>query len=400
LFTIVVLCEIYIVSFRINLLIQLAFLLLLFFTGRDKISKSFLNTVLPVILIFLYGFLGTLLYNYKTVDIIKDVTHLIKPIFVLFIGYLVFKSINNPTKFLKTIINTAAITAIIHLFGVFFLSNFLSSSISDIRDKFGLDNFIEVYSLFMLIVVPKTSIKYIYKNTNYRKILIFIFALSIVMYFSRTMFGMIFLLGLSFYGYTRLTKRSLKIIGVFILGVVLFYTYLGTIKIERNSKGIEALFYKIKMAPGEVFNAKIDIENHKDLWDHWRAYEAKRAITMLNDKPITYLTGSGYGSLVNLKFRAPLGDDERGMRYISVLHNGYIFILYKTGIVGILIYLVFLVRLYLRTYEKQEEMFFKILISTIGLYFLFTSLIITGIYIPQDAILFILGGALFHENNL
>lgn len=400
LFTLVVLSEIYTVSFRINLLIQFAFLLVLLFSGRNQFSKSFLWTICPIVILFFFGFLGTFLGTFSSVDIIKDITHFIKPVFVLCIGYLSFRSINNERIFLKTIVQIAAITAIIHIGGILLFSNFLSHSISDIRGEYGLDNFIEIYALFFLILVPKTSIQPLYKKDIYRKILIIVFAVSIMFYFSRTMFGMIFFLGFSFYGYAKLSRKTLKVIGGFIIMALLFFMYLETIKPERNSKGIEALLYKIKMAPGEVFNAKFNREDHVRLWDHWRAYEAKRAIALMNDNPKSYVTGNGYGSLVNLKFKAPLS--EEGMRYISVLHNGYMFVFYKTGIIGLLLYLSFLVRLYLRNYHNEtssDMVFFKILIATIGGYFIFTSLIITGIYIPQDAILFILGGALFHENR-
>ncbi len=401
LFTLVVLCEIYIVSFRINLLIQIAFFLLLILSGKNRLSLSFFKTVYPLVYIFFLGFLGTILDSYHLVNIIKDISHFIKPIFVLCIGFLVFKSINDQKIFLKTIVHIAAITAIIHVGGILLFSKILTHSISDIRGDYGLDNFIEIFALFFLILIPKTSIEPLYKNDIYRKILIVIFVISIMFYFSRTMFGMIFILGLSFYGHTKLDNKSLKIIGIFIVMILLFYAYLDTIKPERNSKGIEALLYKIKMAPGEVFNAKLNRDNHVKLWDHWRAYEAKRAIVLMNDNLKSYLFGNGYGSLVDLKFKAPLSTEK--MRYISVLHNGYVFVLYKTGIIGISLYLVFLIKLYLRNYHGETQsnlIFFKILIATIGCYFLFTSIIITGVYIPQDSILFILGGALFHEKKM
>ncbi len=399
LFSIVVLCEIYVVSFRTNLLIQFAFLSFLIVSGKGVVSKQFLKTLLPIFIIFIVGFFGFFWNNYLIVDFIKDFSHFIKPLIAITIGYLTFKSINDASSFLKTIIVVAVITAIIHLIGVFGFSNLIKGSIQEARE-FGLDNFIEIYALYMLILSSKYDI-YLFESSIYKKIIIIILAVSIVFYFSRTMLGMIIILGFSFYGFAKLTSKSIKVIGSLLLILFLFYGYLGTIKLERNSKGIEALMYKIKIAPGEIFNSKIDRENDRELWDHWRAYEAKRAFALMNENPSSYVIGNGYGSLVNLKFKAPLG--ENGMKFISVLHNGYVFILYKTGLIGILFYLFFLINLYLRVYsinQNKQVMFFKILISTIGVYFLLTSIIITGIYIPKDAILFILGGALFFENTL
>lgn len=399
LFSIVVLCEIYIVSFRTNLLIQFAFLSLLIVSGKGIVSKQLLKTLLPIFIIFIVGFFGFFWNDYLIVDFIKDFSHFIKPLIAIIVGYLTFKSINDASSFLKTIIVVAVITAIIHLIGVFGFSNLIKGSIQEARE-FGLDNFIEIYALYMLILSSKYDI-YLFERSIYKKIIIIILAVSIVFYFSRTMLGMIIILGFSFYGFAKLTSKSIKVIGSLLLILFLFYGYLGTIKLERNSKGIEALMYKIKIAPGEIFNSKIDRENDRELWDHWRAYEAKRAFALMNENPSSYVIGNGYGSLVNLKFKAPLG--ENGMKFISVLHNGYVFILYKTGLIGILFYLFFLLNLYLRVYsvnQNKQVMFFKILISTIGVYFFLTSIIITGIYIPKDVILFILGGALSFENTL
>lgn len=399
LFSIVVLCEIYIVSFRTNLLIQFAFLSLLIVSGKGIVSKQLLKTLLPIFIIFIVGFFGFFWNNYLIVDFIKDFSHFIKPLIAITVGYLTFKSINDASSFLKTIIVIAVITAIIHLIGVFGFSNLMKGSIHEARE-FGLDNFIEIYALYLLILSPKYDIQ-TFDKPFHKKIIIIILVVSIIFYFSRTMLGMIIILGFSFYGFAKLTSKSIKVIGVLLLMLFLFYGYLGTIKLERNSKGIEALMYKIKIAPGEIFNSKIDRENDRELWDHWRAYEAKRAFALMNENPSSYVIGNGYGSLVNLKFKAPLG--ENGMKFISVLHNGYVFILYKTGLIGILFYLFFLINLYLRVYsvnQNKQVMFFKILISTIGVYFLLTSIIITGIYIPKDVILFILGGALSFENTL
>ena len=53
----------------------------------------------------------------------------------------------------------------------------------------------------------------------------------------------------------------------------------------------------------------------------------------MKENPSSYIIGTGYGSLVNLKFKAPLGNED--MKYISRLHNGYVFVFYKTGIFGL-----------------------------------------------------------------
>jgi O-antigen ligase len=120
------------------------------------------------------------------------------------------------------------------------------------------------------------------------------------------------------------------------------------------------------------------------------------AYKQMKIKPISFLNGYGFGSLVDLKFVAPLND--KGMRYIPILHNGYFYILFKTGLLGLFVYFGFLILLYLQAYKKvldTDLMAIRYFISAIGLYFVFTSLIITGIYNFEETYTFILGGFLF-----
>lgn len=79
------------------------------------------------------------------------------------------------------------------------------------------------------------------------------------------------------------------------------------------------------------------------------------------------------------------------MKYISELHNGYPYLLYKSGAIALVSYLVFLL-MYKNIYVKFT--FETIFISAIALFYFFTTLTITGIYNTNDTIVFILG-ALF-----
>lgn len=386
----------YLPSYKANFFLQLLFLVFLLTTKKVTISTSFFKQILPLFLIFGIGFLGFFINSYPLSFVFKDITYFLKPIIGIAIGYIIFYKNEDIEVFVKNIFFIGLISVIIHLSGVLFFSNFLKSSISDIRGDYGLDSFIEIFAFYFLFYSKKWFGQRLIENKIKYWICIVIFLVSIFFYFSRTMLIVFFLGYFTLQGYTKITKSSLKYIGLFFLCVVLFYTYLFSIKIQRNSTGIEAFLYKIKIAPEEIFKSKIDRENHKNLWDHWRAYEAKRALALMSENQESYIIGNGFGSLVNLKFKAPIGDED--MKYISRLHNGYIFVFYKMGVFGILFILYFLLKLYFRTYiliNNDVELFYlNKFISFVGLFYLFTSIIITGIYIPKDTILFVLGGLL------
>ena len=276
------------------------------------------------------------------------------------------------------------------------MSNFFKTSIGDIRGNYGLDSFIEIFALYFLLYSEKWLGERLIKNKSLYYAAIAVLLVSIIVYFSRTML-IVFAIGfLSMSGYSKITRVSLGYLALMFLAVGLFYGYLFSIKLERNSTGIEGFFYKLKIAPSEIFTAKIDRNDHQQLWDHWRAYEAKRAFALMNQNPLSYVFGNGYGSVVNLKFKAPIGDEP--MKFISRLHNGYVFVFYKMGPIGLFLILFFLVNLYSKTYHQsnnsQQLLYHNRFISFIGLFFLFTSIIISGIYISKEVIIFILGALL------
>ena len=394
LFIVVLLLQLYLPSFKINLFFQLAVIILYFFFEFKKIPKLYFKKAVPLLILLFVGFIGTIINGYDKSQIIKDFFHFLKPVLGILIGYLFYKKIDNYLLFIKNVILAGFISAIIHFIILIFFADLSTGSVNSLRE-FSRDNFLELTSLFFLVGFKKIYKKNI--DLKYNKIYLLVLILSCSLYLSRTMFLVSFVFIFSIFGYTKFNLKGLKIILVFMVAIGLFYTYLFSVKIDRNKAGIESFLYKVKIAPSELFNTKIDRENHKDLWDHWRGYEAKRALVLMEDKPISYIIGTGFGSLVNLKFKAPLDGEKKGMKYISELHNGYVYVLYKTGFFGLLIYFFFLISLYKEIYKK--EVFETVFISAIGIIYLITTLTITGLFNNRDVFVFILGGLLVFNSK-
>lgn len=395
-FVIVLFLQLYLYSFRFNIFLQLSVLFGFIAFEKTKISTSFFNIIVPIFIIFLVGFVGMILNKYYLFNITKDIFHFIKPLLALGIGYCFYKKINNFKLFIKTVVVTGFLSSLVHyVIIVFFVSSL--NTVANIREH-GTDNFVELFALFFLIFYKKIQKESLFSSKLVHRIILVPLFLSCVLYFSRTMIVMAIMLLLTIYGYTIITKKALKISGLLFLFTIGLYVVLFSSNIQRNSKGIESFLYKVKNAPAEVFKTHIDRYNHADLWDHWRGYEAKRAFALLNDNPSAYLFGCGYGSLVNLKFYAPLSKEIKGMKFISELHNGYVYILYKTGIIGIFMYMFFLFSLYIKIYLNKN--FITIFISAIGTCFLFSTLVTVGINNSNDTVVFILGALLFFNEKM
>ncbi|MBF6607920.1 MAG: O-antigen ligase family protein [Flavobacterium sp.] len=358
----------------------------------------FVKKISPLIYLLILGFLGALFYTQPLLLIVKDFTHVIKPILGISIGYLFFKVINDFRLFSKIIIYCGLASAIIHILILFFVADLFSGSISAIR-YYTKDNFLELFSLVLLIYYKRFEGVRLLKSIFFHRITIIVLGFSAFMYFSRTMIVVAIIMLLTIYGFTALTRKSLRYVAVIITAILLFYAYLYSVKIERDGPGLQGFFYKVKMAPAELFTTKIDRNDHADLWDHWRGYETKRALALMDKNPPSIIFGNGLGSTVNLKFYAPLDDTpgSKGLRYISELHNGYIYVLYKFGVIGLAIYVILLLKWY-HIINKRKDLI-AILISAIALIYIFTTLTITGLYNSRDIFIFLLG-ALFHFNYI
>lgn len=394
-FVLVILLQLYLPSFKANIVIQIAAILFCVFLENMRFSFKFLQYITTLIVLLSIGFIGTLLHRYKVYDFIKDIVHFIKPITGLLFGYIVFKRIDNFKLFLQTIVKASVISAIIHFFIIVYLVKD-RPTLEDIRE-FTKDNFLELFGLFLIVYYKKIEGAPLFKSRLYTKGIIALLAISNILYFSRTMIIVAVILLFSVYGYTKINGRNLKIAGTALIAITLLYVCLYSANIQRGKPGIEGFLYKIKIAPEEIFTTRINRENRRDLWDHWRGYEAKRAVALMNSEPETYIFGAGHGSLINLKFYAPLAAGGKGIRYISELHNGYMYILYKTGFLGILIYLILLGRWYCYIYKGHN--FTNIIISAIGIVYVSSTVTISGLYNGRDIIIFILGGALYYAGQ-
>lgn len=384
-------------SFEASMAVASLVLFLCLFQARFKVPISLLNALTLLLIICLLAFVVHFFYDNKFYDVIKDAVYLIKPLVYLFLGYFLAHRLKNKEDIFRGIIYLAIALAILHMIKVVgHLFEVQEFQVNNIRNKNGKDNFLELLAC-SLLVLNKNN-KYFKIEFRYKKLVLFILAISFIFYFSRTMFVAFIIIWLAVNGYTKLTKKSLTVITLLLVGVFIFYRILFSMDIERGAEGFEGFLYKLKIAPSEIFSAEINLKDPSERWDHWRAYEAKKAIEQVNDTQgrLGLIFGKGMGSLVDLGFEADLGAER--LQFIPKIHNGYIYVLFKTGLLGLLLYLLLLIYLYLQAYNHSNHhyiQFINNLTSGIALFYLFTSFIISGIYNPKDVYSIFLGALLF-----
>ncbi|GAB5563390.1 MAG: hypothetical protein Wins2KO_04530 [Winogradskyella sp.] len=327
---------------------------------------------------------------------IKDFFFLAKPILYTLIGFFLISKIDDKEYLFKVIIYLAFFFAILHIYKTIeFISANDEIDINHLRNHAGRGNVLEVFALVLLL--SKKGRELFSFKAKFKRLITAVLILSFICYLSRTNTVSVIILFLGISGYLAITRKGLIYMFNFFLVITALYVYILSINPQRGTPGIEGFLYKIKIAPSEIFDSKIDFEDHVDLWDHWRAYEAQKALEQIHDTPLYsgLFFGKGIGSLVDLEFVAPL--NEEGMQYISVLHNGYSFIAFKSGFIGLILFLLFLLTLYKQAYVPSDVprvIIINYLLSGIAIYYMFTTLIVSGTYNPRDFACIIIGGLL------
>jgi len=87
LFVLVLFAQLYVSSFRTNIILQIVVLGVYFFFEKPKISKIFIAQIAPLFYIFCMGFIVFFFHKYQSFNLLKDIFHFIKPILGILIGY-------------------------------------------------------------------------------------------------------------------------------------------------------------------------------------------------------------------------------------------------------------------------------------------------------------------------
>lgn len=346
------------------------------FTIQNKYSQSLLRLIVPYLLIIVIAFFSSLGRDHKLYFAIRDITYLIKPVIGFIVGYQILKTgIKKP---FHMVANAGLIVAIYHLILVLYAIVIKHTmTVQDLRFYSGYFSDFEVYALVVILFYDKFGIEFSKKKARLYALVI---GLSVFMYLARTNFIQFVILFFTVKGYFTINRRSIIIMTTLIVVSVAGYTAILYKDPRREGKGIDALLYKIKVAPLEPFKTKIDRTDWKDFNDNYRSYENIRTVKQVWSEGLpTILFGKGLGSTVDLKQKVDLGGTE--LRYISILHNGFMIVLLKSGLVGIFIYL-FTIIFFFRNKKTDDEQgkYINALFFGTGIFLFISNWVFLGFY--------------------
>jgi hypothetical protein len=312
----------------------------------------------------------------------------------LLLGYQLFsKSIKNPFQFL---VYAGVSIAIIHLifvaYGIFIMG---ATNVADIRGYGGFFNDFEVYTLIILLFEKQLNLGF---SKNKNTLFLILMMVSSFFYLARTNFIQFIILYLALKGLLVVNMRTIKVFTTIILLTVSGYTAVYYYNPIRNGKGVDEFLYKIKMAPGEAFSTKINRDDWKKFNDNYRSYENIRTVQQLTYHESLFF-GEGIGSQVDLKQKVFLGDMQ--LRFISILHNGFMIVLLKTGLFGLLIYL-FSIALFFKKNTSSNPILKNInyfFIGT-GVFLIVSNWVFLGFYNLLDTKSLLIGFLFAYKNDI
>ena len=303
----------------------------LIFKSLSKLNISYLKLVIPLMIVFITGIIG--LSGHEPRDIFRDIFYALTPPALIYIGYWIAEDEKMWPKILEALIIAGIVIAIIHLSKFIQKPELLNDGIFQNRGRAANPNIsLVALSLVLGIFQHRLRIGNLFPKLFPRFIAIPLLLLSFVLSFSRT--GLIFglILTISILGYIGSIRLRT------VLSIVMLFGALAAVILTTPANEVGTFRSQIARSLKEV-----TVSNYKNITEittNFRGYETYKAInTFATGNVKQIILGKGFGALVDLNMTMALSGVN--FRKIPVLHNGYAYILVKTGILGIFCYIFF-----------------------------------------------------------
>lgn len=304
-----------------------AFLIIM---ATNRLKVGFLKLAWPLILVLLLGIIG--LKDNDTFDIVRDIAYALTPIALIYIGYWMADNKISWVLVLKVIVSCGVAMAIIHLLRFAQNPELLSADLRAIRSEAGGTGGLVVLSLILCVLQFRLGVDKLFPRFFPRIVALPILLTSFVLSYSRTSFVVALIFSLALVG--ALSQVRLRSILILFLVVIGFVAMVATAP-EGDNKTFRG---KLSRSATEI--AIDETMDFKDINANWRGFETSRVLdTFIKGNMLQQIVGQGAGALVDIGFVMNLEGED--FRYLPLFHNGYAYVLLKTGLIGFGCYIFF-----------------------------------------------------------
>lgn len=338
----------------------------------------------PIVILFFLLLNGLLMaWRNSAGDVIKDLWYFSLPIITLLAGWFPAGELDSRTTY-RTI---CAASGLYSLYFVVMAIYYITSGSASFGDQYGLrqvagpGEIISAWGCLMVLAGPLGSGELL---RGFKRVIFPVFCinlLAIVLSGSRTSLVLL-VLGLFFAlipGWIprRYRKPYWKFILVIAACVIVFGIFIAPQFADpRTAIGRLANTFR------ELFN--FDFQDASDINQKYRAYESMMGlVAFIGGNFVQYVIGQGFGALVDLQVLQGLGWGSNivEFQFIPILHNGYLMLLVKTGLTGLLLFLRFihqLMKICRMQIVKEVERFWASMAMAILVGTVFATFVISG----------------------
>ena len=337
-----------------TMLVFLALLYLLI--SRDSLDVRALWVVGPFFVIVLLGMATGVGAN--SYDYFKDIWYVLNPVLVMATGYVLFRGKPHVAFGLRAFVFAGLVVAVWQIRPYFFYPEIIFLNTETIRKSIGTGFYAPVVALLILLITAGRWRQLLRLPTWLGVLLFILIAISVSLMFSRTAF-LVGLVGIAAWAGAFAKREWLRLF--LPLMVVGYGAFMLQYVIDVDSAWATRTFTgKLARAVSELTVA--DHTGMHAIGMNFRGYETAQALRQFeNSSVLQMLFGQGFGAKVDLGVSLPLEANEAGqrinVRFIGVLHNGYTYLLTKSGAVSVVAYLFALGYLYMlaRPFAAQSS---------------------------------------------
>ena len=310
-----------------------------FLLVMDGLYKPLLKNIAWLVVPICWAlFIG--LVRHSLYDVFKDVYYFLSPVFVVLFGGIVAKRLSNE-ELKKVFVWVGIISSVVFIASSLWkmgITSFFAPRTSRDEGSMYVNS-----SIFLSLTVLIYDIVLKENRSKAMVICLLINLLAIWMSGSRTYWVAALVVALVI-GYPWVKRHTIKTI-LLALCFALFGLYI--VDVGHNNRTTVTLMKSVDEMEVRKYDSEEQRNNFYRGYEAWRAMQQYKSYDMLMQ-----FTGAGLGEKVDIV------DSPIGIRYVPILHNGYPYILVKTGFAGMCCYLiwaflsVFLVR---KNWNSESE---------------------------------------------
>lgn len=356
-----------------------------YFVCKNLRELKNLKVLIPLVFLLILGMRVST--GYQMTHIIRDYAYFLCPISAFIVGHFAYKYLSLK-KFLLITVLFGTIYSLHYFLQVTLEFNTLFvADAEDTRYTIGTGTPSPILAV-VFVILGKQYLKDFKISNLYWFLFIVINCVTVYFFASRVYYFtlLLFLIPLLYYNFIQKYRR----LGNYLF-VIILVGLVGVLVVLVN--GNNFLAEKMRNSMTEMFIQSFD--DYDSVIHNWRAYELFEAIrTFVSADSFHKLIGFGFGKTIYLEYELlmPL----LTISDIPIFHNGFAYLLIKTGLIGISLALLFSCMLFYKGYiyakgNKDLKFVFFLLFSSL-LSFNFSMLVVNGFFSGESCYLVVLAG--------